>query len=486
MNFIKIANVLGLQLILFSITFITPVIVAVIYGEQTVLLFVVCALITGSIGVLLWLPLNFNLHYNDTDLHPKEGIFITAIFWIVLGIFSAVPFLLAEELNFDIASAIFESVSGLTTTGATLITGLEHLPKSLLFYRQQLQWFGGIGIVVIVVAFLPMLGTGSMQLFKSEVAGGHRGSKIAPRIADTAKILFKIYLILTIVCAVLYYLAGMTWFDAICHSFSTISIGGFSTYDQSMGYFDSPSIYLICMFFMLICAINFTLHFFFFVRRSFDYYTKNTETITYIFLIAIGIAITIVMLIFVAEYSSGQALLHGAFQVISALTTTGFVTQNFSAWPSFLPYFLITGAMIGGCIGSTAGGLKVIRVLYIAKQTKVLINQLIHPNGVFKIKINNHVVSQTAIFAVWGQFCIYTIVFYGLTLLLMATGLDFSTAWSAAVSSLSNLGPALGEFSDNYASASIFAKWILSIAMIMGRLEIFTLLLLLFPSFWRK
>ena len=480
----KVFHILGLLLISFSLSFVLPILVAIIYGEDTILLFLFCALVTVTCGVIMWLQCTDQ--YKENDLRPREAYIITVLFWVLLSLFSAMPFILSKDLSMDIPSAIFESTSGLTTTGATVLTNIESLPKSLLFYRQQLQWFGGIGVVVIMVAFLPMLGVGGMQLFRTEMPGGARGSKIAPRIAQTAKVLATIYVVFTVCCAVMYYIAGMSVFDAICHSFSTIAIGGFSTYDASIGRFDNPWIYIICMFFMLLSGINFALHFYFAIGKSLKYYLKSTETILYIALLSFGIVATVLVLYLLMDYNWDKALLQGSFQVVSMLTTTGFSTEDFAKWPIFLPYFLVTSAIIGGCAGSTAGGLKVIRLLYLIKQMRVVLNKMIHPNGIFQIKLDNTIASPDAINAVWGHFFVYVLIFYILTFLLMITGVSYETAWSGAISSLSNLGPALGSYSQNYASATVSAKWILSIAMIFGRLEMFTLLLLFIPAFWRK
>jgi trk system potassium uptake protein TrkH len=408
------------------------------------------------------------------------------LFWSVLGLFGSLPFALTESLNVGVADAIFESISGLTTTGATVLTGLDDLPQSILLYRQLLQWLGGIGIIVVAVAVLPMLGIGGMQLYRAETPGPSKDSKLTPRITETAKLLFSVYLALTALCALAYAAAGMSGFDAVCHAFSTVAIGGFSTHDASMGHFDSNPIYLISAFFMLISALNIGLHYAAFSRRSLAGYREDSEARFFGGAMLVCVSITCIYLVWTKTLPLGDGLVHGLFQAVSITTTTGFATQNFSIWPGFLPVMLLMFSFMGGCVGSTGGGIKAMRLMLIYKQGIRELKQLIHPHAVIPLKVGNRRVEATVVSAVWSFFAVYTFAFIVIMLLLMATGLDFTTAFSAVAAALNNLGPGLGAVAENYGSVSSFAKSVLCFAMLLGRLEVFTLLVLFTPMFWRN
>jgi len=383
--------------------------------------------------------------------------------------------------------AIFESISALTTTGATVITGIDYLPKSILFYRQELQWLGGMGIIVLAVAILPMLGIGGMQLYRAETPGPVKDTKLTPRITETAKALWYLYLFFTIACAVSYWLAGMNAFDAISHSFSTVSIGGFSTHDLSIGYFDSPLIDAVAVFFMLIAGINFTLHFLFWRSMNLDVYWQDPEFKAYLIVLGSVCFIVCGHLVYEQIYDNySSAITHGIFQTVSIATTTGFTTATHATWPKFLPVLLLFASFMGACAGSTGGGLKVIRILLLFKQGRREIQRLIHPNAIITIKLGDKPVGESIINSIWGFFASYVSVFAIIMLLLMATDLDQITAFSATAACINNLGPGLGDVSAHYGDINNMAKWLLCLAMIMGRLEIFTLLVLLTPTFWSK
>jgi trk system potassium uptake protein TrkH len=382
--------------------------------------------------------------------------------------------------------SLFESVSGLTTTGATVISGLDTLPKSILFYRQQLQWLGGIGIVVIAVAILPMLGIGGMQMYRAETPGPLKDSKLTPRIAETANVLFKIYLTITILCALAYNLAGMSLFDAISHSFSTVAIGGFSTHDESIGFFNSDLIMGICAFFMVVSGLNFALHYLAWHNRHLSFYWADPEARMYVYLLIFGMAVTCLYLYFSGTYDWESSVSLGVFQLVSIMTTTGFTTTDFNSWPTFLPFFLIFLSFFGACAGSTGGGIKIGRMLIMAQQGIREVYRLIHPNALLPIKIQNQRIPDRVADAIWAFFGVYLAVFYIMVLLLLASGLDFVTAWSATAAALNNLGPGLGSVATNYADIGVFAKGVLCWGMLLGRLEIFTLLVLFMPTFWKN
>jgi trk system potassium uptake protein TrkH len=474
-------RILGILLMLFSTTLLAPLTMALLADDHTAVGFMFAFGITLFSGLFMWFPVRKVRH----ELRIRDGFLITSLFWTVLGIFGALPFALTETLHLTPTEAIFESISGLTTTGATVIVGLDNLPQSILIYRQMLQWLGGIGIIVVAVAILPMLGIGGMQLYKAETPGPSKDSKLTPRITETAKALFTVYLALTIACAVAYYLAGMTEFDAIAHAFSTVAIGGFSTHDASMGYFDNDNILLVCSLFMCISAINFGLHFLAWRRRSVSMYGGDPETRFFFSVLSVGIVITCAYLMFTQTLDTRESVIHGLFQAISITTTTGFATQNFAAWPSFLPVMLLFFSFMGGCVGSTGGGIKAMRLMLIYKQGIRELKQLVHPQAVIPLKVGRRRVEATVVSAVWSFFAVYMTAFIVILLLLMATGLDFTTAFSAVAASLNNLGPGLGQVAAHYGDINEPAKGILCFAMLLGRLEVFTLLVLFTPAFWK-
>jgi trk system potassium uptake protein TrkH len=375
-------------------------------------------------------------------------------------------------------------MSGLTTTGATVITGLDFLPKSILFYRQQLQWLGGMGIIVLAVAILPMLGVGGMQLYRAETPGPIKDNKLTPRITETAKALWYVYLTFTAICATCYFMAGMSGFDAITHSFSTIAIGGFSTHDASMGYFNSNAIELISIFFMFAAGINFSLHFFAWQNKSFSHYILDQEFKAYLKII-IGLSLFVIASLYYFQHQNQNNFITGLFHTVSIATTTGFTTSDFSGWPGALPMILILASFVGGSAGSTAGGIKVIRSLLIYKQGIREIKRLIHPNAEIPVKIGKEAISHRVVDAVWGFFSVYLIVFAFMLIAMMMVGLDYISSFSAVAATLNNLGPGLGEISSGFSNVPESAKWIAVVGMLLGRLEIFTLLVLITPAFWR-
>jgi trk system potassium uptake protein TrkH len=489
-----VQRILGLLLMLFSMTMLPPILVAQIYDEGSHFEFLHGFLVTLLVGLLVWFPARKKklptkenrISKLRDELRLRDGFMVVALFWIVLGSFGAAPLLFATEYPMTITDAVFEAVSGLTTTGATVISGLDNLPKSYLYYRQQLQWLGGMGIIVLAVAVLPMLGVGGMQLYRAETPGPVKDTRLTPRITETARALWYIYLGLTVVCAFCYWVAGMNLFDAICHSFSTIAIGGFSTHDASIGYFDSWLIESFTVFFMFLAAVNFSLHFVAIRAKSLQHYWQDPEFRAYALNLLMLFVIVLGILIYMKQYASfGDALMSGLFQVVSIATTTGFATTDFSVWPAFLPVMLIFSSFVGGCVGSTGGGMKVMRCLLLYKQGAREVTRLIHPSAEVPVKLGRMAVPQRVIDAVWGFFAVYVVLFMTMMLALMMTGLDQVTAFSALAASLNNLGPGLGDVANGYSSIPDVAKWICAMAMLLGRLEIFTLLVLVSPTFWR-
>lgn len=481
MHFAVILRVTGILLTVFSLAMLLPVGVALLYGEDTIRTFGTAFAITASVGLAMSL-----LSRDKRELRSGDGFFITVLFYTGLGLFGAIPLYLTDAVHTSFTNAAFESLSGLTTTGATVFTGLDDMPRSVLFYRQLLQWLGGMGIIVLAVAVLPMLGIGGMQLYRTEHPGPVKDNKLTPRITETAKALWYLYLGITIACAVAYWAAGMSLFDAICHSFSTVAIGGFSTHDASLGHFDSAAIEAVAIVFMVFAGINFGLHFVAFRRRDPRLYWNDREVRLYLTILLL-VALIVALVLAEAPHISSEPWRDGVFQAVSVATTTGFTTSDFSAWPSAAPVLLMFAAFAGGCAGSTAGGIKVVRVLLIYLQGMREVRRLIHPNGVFTIKLGLQRVPDRVVDAVWGFFSVYVIVFLSMvSLIMLISDMDFTTAFSAVGACLNNLGPGLGDVARNYADVSDPAKWLLIVAMMLGRLEIFTLLVLLTPDFWRR
>jgi len=483
MHLDAVLRILGVLLMIFSLTMLPPMLVSVLYSDGTLTPFIIAFAVILLTGIALFLP----VRNRKRDLRTRDGFVIVVLFWTVLGVTGSLPLLLSTMPEMRLVDAMFESMSGLTTTGATVLTGIDHLPESILYYRQQLQWLGGMGIIVLAVAILPMLGIGGMQLYRAEMPGPVKDAKLTPRIAETAKALWYIYMALTVACAGAYWLAGMTLFDAIGHSFSTVAIGGFSTHDASMGYFNSPLIEMIAVVFMVLAGINFAVHFVAWRRRSIRHYLEDPEAQFFIgILITIGIVVSLTLYLSGHYGSWGETLHHAIFQAVSIGTTAGFTTANFSEWPLYLPVLLVFSSFIGACAASTGGGIKVVRFLLLFKQGYREIIRLIHPAAQQPVKVGNRAINERVMDAVWGFFAAYIALFVIMMLALMGTGLDQVTAFSAVAASMNNLGPGLGAVAAHYGDINDAAKWILMLAMLLGRLEVFTLLVLFTPAFWRR
>ena len=477
-----VAKTLGLLLMVFSFAQVPPILVDLIYSEGVYLTFVFSFILTVFGGLVLWWP----FRAIKKSFRLREGVLIVVSFWIVLSLFGTLPFLITESIsNLSFSNAFFESMSGLTTTGATVLSQLDELPKSILFYRQQLQWLGGMGIIVLAVAVLPLLGVGGMELYHAESSGIAK-DRLTPKLRNTAIALWKIYLSLTVLCALAYFFSGMSIFDAVSHSFSTVAIGGFSTHDSSIGYFNSIPIEMIAMFFMFLAGINFSLHFVAWNNRSLVDYIKDSEFKTYAMVLLSASAIVIIALSLNSEYgSTSETIRHSLFQTISIATTTGFTSQNYSNWPAAIPVFLIMVSFIGACVGSTGGGIKVVRVLVMFRLGMKEIHKFIRPNAQVSIKLNSASINEKALVSVLGFFSLYAISFIFIMMLLMFAGLDQVTAYSATAATMNNLGPGLGEVAQNYGSVGETAKWILSFSMLIGRLEVLTIIAIFHRAFWR-
>ena len=460
----------------FSLSFVIPMAISLIFDDSALNIFIITFAIIFSLGLFGWLV---SRDAGD-DLNQKDGFIIITFFWVVLSIAGSIPFIL---IGMPLVDAFFESMSGITTTGATVISNLDDLPESVLFYRQLLQWMGGMGLIVLAIAVMPLLGIGGGQLYKTEIPGAMNDQKLTPRIKETAQALWLIYLVLTFFCALFYYFAGMNGFDAISHSLSTVSIGGFSTHNESIGYFNNGLIEAVCIAFMLLSALSFTLHYFaIYMKRPLKYFHyPESKFFISILLVIFTISMAVNMLSTTGEASIRELLFH----TVSIVTTTGFAIGDSSQWNPSIGFLLLIGAFIGACSGSVGGGIKSWRVLIMINYAYINLKKMIHPNAVISLKIGNKNVENDVASSVWGFFSIYVISFVILLLGLVMAGLDFESAFSAIGACLNNLGPGLGEVSQTYESVSPAGKGILSFAMILGRLEIFTLLVLFTPVFWK-
>jgi trk system potassium uptake protein TrkH len=477
MNLKAISNLFGILLMLFSLSFIVPISISLLYSDSSLNTFLITFLLVLSVGFVFW----FTSKNHKQELSSNDGFIIITLFWLVLAIAGSLPFYLS---GMSVIDSFFESMSGITTTGATVITNIDGLDKSLLMYRQLLQWMGGMGLIVLAIAVMPILGIGGGQIYKTEIPGAMSDQKLTPRITETAKALWTIYFGLTVLCALMYWIAGMNGFDAIAHSLSTVSIGGFSTHDDSIGFFNSFGIELVCIIFMIISASSFALHYGAIFRGRALRYFYDPEFRFFISIILLVFAASSLILFFNPGSSESQRSV--LFQAVSIVSTTGFTTTDYSLWPSVIGFLLLIGAFIGGCSGSVGGGIKSWRILIMLNHAHKQLIKIIHPRAVVSVKIGSKVVDGSVAESVWGFFSIYVISFMLLLFALLATGLDFTSAFSAIGACLNNLGPGLGEVSANYSSVTSAGKGILAFGMILGRLEIFTVLVLFMPMFWRR
>ncbi len=483
-----IQRLLGLFLMLFSSTLLLPLLLSVYFQDGTTSLFLQSFVLLLCVGAVCFL----SAYRANRPLRLRDGFLIVVLFWLVLGLAGSLPLYLAAAYSLNDMGAmtpmqaIFESISGLTTTGATVLTDLDSMPRTLLFYRQSLQWLGGMGIIVLAVAVLPMLGIGGVQLYRAETCGAQQEDRITPRIAETAKALWYIYVGLTVACALGYLLAGMSLFDAISYAFSTVSIGGFSPHDESIGYFQSDAVQLVASLFMLLSGASFILHFTAVRQRRLRPYWRDSEFRAYIFLLVTVMLITVLWLGVSEFYTWDRAIVQGIFHAVSIGTTSGFTTVDYVDWPVFLPWLLLLFSFVGGCAGSTGGGMKVIRILLLLRQGQRELRQLIHPSAQLVVKLSNRPISARAVNRVWGFFAAYIFLFAGVMLALLALGIDPVSAFSAVAACMNNLGPGLGVVAVNYAALDDAVLAMLSVAMLLGRLEIFTLLVLFTPTFWRN
>src|SRR6266850_2611644 len=480
---LPISNVLAAVVVVFGAAMLVPAAMAIADGDSGQRAFAQSALAIFVLGGLWWLATR---RYRR-ELRIRDGILLVTLAWIFIPALAALPLKFGIP-GLSFTDAYFEAVSGLTTTGSTVLSDLEHLAPSFNFWRHLLHWIGGMGIIVLAVAILPLLGVGGMQLFRAETPGPMKDSKLTPRIAHTAKALWYVYAGVTLACAIALRFAGMSWFDAVCHAFSTMSLGGFSTHDKSIGYFDSLRIELVLSTFQIIAAMSFATHFLAVRDRSLRPYARDVEAKAMLRLLAVSVVGLSLFLTLKGTYPDFlSALRHASFNIITVATTSGFSTQDYAQWPLFAPLWMLFLSCIIPSAGSTGGGIKMIRALLLAKQSARELVGVLHPNLMRPVKVAQNVVDNSVILAVLGFVFLYFMSVVVLTLILIASGLDFTTALTATVASINNTGPGLGIVGpySNYSVLNDFQTWVCALAMLLGRLEVFTLIVIFTPAFWK-
>lgn len=481
MNLILTLRILGSLLLFLGAALFVPLPFSFYYGDGVWSAFILSAVICFVVGGLL-----FSFCKSPKELTVREGFAVVTFGWTVFAVFGALPYLISGAIASPL-DAIFETMSGFTTTGSTILTEIEALPQSLLFWRSLTQWLGGMGIIVLSLAILPMLGVGGMQLFKAEVPGP-TADRLKPRIQDTAKMLWGVYFLLTMVETLLLMLGGMSFFDALCHSFATLATGGFSTQNSSIAAYDSSYIDGVITLFMILAGINFALHFQILRGKAREFF-RSEELRVYLGIILVATAVIMIFNWTGGIYQPfGENLRYSIFQVSSIMTTTGFGTADFELWPVLPQYLLVLLMFIGGCAGSTGGGMKVARILLLFKHAQVQVFRLIHPRAIRLVKLGNRPVDKEVLQSILGFFALFIGVFVVGSLLVAASGMDLVSSGGAVIACLSNIGPGLGTVGpvDNFAHVPGFGKSVLIVCMLMGRLELFTVLVLFFPSFWHR
>lgn len=481
---LSVIHVLGSMLMMFSITYILPIVASVIYRDGQLLDFVVAAIVCLAVGGVVW----HATRRHKRELRSRDGFLLVTLAWVLMSAIATVPLLIAiPDLSFT--DAFFETMSGLSTTGATVLVGLEQLPPSINLWRAALHWYGGMGIIVLVVAILPLLGVGGMQLYKAETPGPVKNEKLTPRITETAKALWFIYLLVTMACIASLRLAGMNWFDAVFHGFSTVALGGFSNYDASIGHYDSLAIEIVIIGFMLVAAMNFSRHLVAWQQKGLRTYRADREARAMLTLLAVSIVFVTLFIWAMGVYPQIDVALRSvAFNLVSVATTCGFATQDYAAWPMFAPLVMIMLSCYTCNTGSTGGGIKMFRTLVLFRQAGRELMVLVHPQAVRPVRIGEHVVQNQIVFAVLAFVVLYFGTVVVLVFALLASGLDFISAFTAVIACVNNMGPGLGVVgpASNYQGLTDFQTWICSLAMLLGRLEIFSVLVLFTPAYWRK
>ena len=481
---LAVIHVLGSMLMMFSITYVLPVAASLIYSDGQFVDFVVAALICLAAGLVVWA----STRSHRREMRSRDGFLLVSLAWVMMSAIATVPLLMAVP-GLSFTDAFFETMSGLSTTGATVLVGLEDLPPSINLWRHALNWYGGMGNIVLAVAILPLLGVGGMQAYKAETPGPIKDEKLTPRITQTAKALWFVYFLITVACILSLKFVGMGWFDAVCHAFAAMALGGFSTYDASVGHFDSPAIEAVLIVFMLIAAMNFSRHFIAWQQKSLRTYLTDVEAGAMLLIIGLS---TLGVALFIWAHgvypSFWTSLRHVAFNLVSIATDCGFVSQDYATWPVLAPMWILMLSCYCANTGSTGGGIKMIRTLVLFRQAARELLMLVHPQAVTPVRVGGQVVQNQVVFAVLAFVVLYFGVVVVLTFALLGSGLDFVSAFSAIIACINNAGPGLGVVgpASNFQGLTDFQTWVCSLAMLLGRLEIFSFLVLFTPVYWRK
>ncbi|KMJ46267.1 TrkH family potassium uptake protein [Xenorhabdus khoisanae] len=480
-QFLIVGHLCSFLVLLYSLSMLLPIFVALFYKEKSVFAFFETFVIGLTVGGAGW----YFTRKTKAQPSTQDGFLIIVLFWLLFSLLSALPFMLDKSLNINLVDAMFEGISGITTTGATVLNDVSALPNSVLYYRAQLNFIGGLGVIVLAVAILPLLGIGGTKLYQSEMPGPFKEERLTPRLADSAKSLWVVYLLLGGLCSVSFWAAGMSWFDAICHGISTVSLGGFSTRNESLGYYDSAAIEMVGGIFSVLSAVNFTLYFVALTRRSLKPLLKNAE-LQFFLLVLAGV----VCIIWLELYRSGMygvkdSFIHGFFMTSSMMTDNGLATADYAQWPPHTILMLLAVSFFGGCVGSTCGGIKALRFMILAKQSVSEINQLIHPNAISTIKIGKSVVQERVLRSVWGFFFLYVFFSCFFIWALNLLGYDLVTSFATVAACINNMGIGYGATAQGFGNLDAAAKWMMCAAMLLGRLEIYPILILCSKAFWR-
>ena len=468
--------------VLYSLTMIPPMLLALIEKERSLFGFLYTFIITFTLGSLTWVMTG----RSNIQLETRDGFIIIVLFWLLFSVISAMPLWLDDSYNVSLADAMFEGVSGITTTGATVFNDVSLLPKSILYYRAQLNFIGGLGVIVLAVAVLPLLGIGGMKLYQSEMPGPFKEERLTPRLADTAKSLWLTYLLLGAACTIAYKLAGMPFFDALCHGLSTVSLGGFSTRTESIGFYNSYAIELVAGAFSLLSAINFTLYFVALARRSIKPFLKSAELRFFLMVASIVILIITLEVWRAGMYALPASFVHAFFLTSSMITDNGLSTSDYASWPVHTIVLLLSASFFGGCVGSTCGGIKALRFLVLFKQTRHEVHQLAHPRAIMSIRIGNSPVNDRVLRSVWSFFFLYVVCTCFFIWMLNLQGYDLLTSFATVAACINNMGLGFGETAAGFGTLSDSAKYLMCAAMLLGRLEIYPVLILFSRTFWRS
>ncbi|MFV9474428.1 TrkH family potassium uptake protein [Advenella sp. RU8] len=487
-SILNVLHALGLTMVVFATTLLFPYVLSRLFQDGAHDSFMTSFMLAAGSGLLLWL-LTYPFR---RELRSRDGLLLVFLVWTVFPLLASLPLMLEAShlgVKLSFTHAYYEAMSGLTTTGASVLPDVTQLPKSLNLWRHTLVWFGGMGILVLAVAILPMLGVGGHQVMRGEMPGPMKEEKLTPRIAGTAKVLYAIYFSASVLCLIAYRLTGMNWFDAWCHTASTMGLGGFSTYSGGFVDINSPAAEMVAMVFMLFAGINFATHFKVIRNRDLSIYRSCPETIPFLRLVLVSAVLISLYLYFSNEYGSLiEAFRFGMFNTISVATTTGFANVDYLQWPLFLPIVML---FLGACAtssGSTGGGIKMIRLILVIKQIRTEIRHILHPHAVFPVRLGARIIDQGVLMSIMVFMLVYALTLMVLSAVMLLSGLEPTTAFSATFASLNNIGPGLGGVGPmgNYSVLSDFQIWVCTFAMLIGRLELFTVLVIFTPGFWRR